>query len=234
MTSEMLNRFPRAFGLLAGVTAAAAALNVGMATAAGASPHRTHGIKNATPSCGTFCANYFVETYGPGFVLKDLRARQRPGTRVILHAASNSEPGEDWAVWPAGTVRRLASFGLVSRALALHYGADQAFEVEFAPYGDGTGLCAGLATRAASGEGVTLQWCGESSRTLWVFDAASQDGSYAPLINGSDTDFSDPQVLTEPGPPTWRQSLTSFRLQTFADGTVYDDQMWDNTVGVLP
>jgi hypothetical protein len=43
-------------------------------------------------------------------------------------------------------------------------------------------------------------------------------------------------VLTEPGWPTRRHrpQLISYRLQKFADGTVYDDQMWDNTVGVLP
>jgi hypothetical protein len=71
---------------------------------------------------------------------------------------------------------------------------------------------------------------------VWVSDAADASGDYAPLINGSDRDFSDPQVLTEPGWPTRRHrpQLISYRLQKFADGTVYDDQMWDNTVGVLP
>ena len=71
---------------------------------------------------------------------------------------------------------------------------------------------------------------------MWVSDAADASGDYAPLINGSDRDFSDPQVLTEPGWPTRRHrpQLISYRLQKFADGTVYDDQMWDNTVGVLP
>lgn len=67
-------------------------------------------------------------------------------------------------------------------------------------------------------------------------DAADGRGGYAPLINGSDTDFSDPQVLTEPGWPRSepRPQLVTNRLQKFADGTVYDDQMWNNTVGVLP
>jgi hypothetical protein len=79
---------------------------------------------------------------------------------------------------------------------------------------------------------------------MWVYDSADQDadladqdaGLFAPLINGSDTNFSDPRVLTEPGSPMrgpmpW---LVSCRLQKFADGTVYDDQMRNNTVGVLP
>jgi hypothetical protein len=124
----------------------------------------------------------------------------------------------------------------VSRDLALHYGSDQAFEAQFAPYGTPTGLCAGLAAAASSGQNVTLQWCGASGRTVWIIDAADQSGSYAPLINGSDANFSDPQVLTEPGWPARpsRPQLISYRLQKFANGSVYDDQMWDNTAGVLP
>ena len=186
--------------------------------------------------CGAFCANYFTEVYGPEFVLNDFRGREVPGTRVTLHYASNSDRSEDWTIWPAGTVDQLAAFGIVSRSVALHYGADEAFEAQYAPYGVGSGLCAGLAGDATNGESVTLHWCGENGRTIWVIDAADQAGSYAPLINGSDRNFSDPQVLTEPGwPVRWpHPQLVSYRLQKFADGTVYDDQMWNNTTGVLP
>lgn len=153
-----------------------------------------------------------------------------------MHYASNSDPAEDWTIWPAGTVSQLAAFGIVSHNLALHYGPDQAFEAEYAPYGAGTGLCAGLARAAVNRESVTLQECGQSGRSVWVIDAADQSGRYTPLINGSDTNFSDPQVLTEPGRPArWpNPQLISYRLQKFANGTVYDDQMWDNTIGVLP
>jgi hypothetical protein len=252
---RMLNRLPRAAGALAGVIAGITALSLVPAGAAASSrsagpagsPRPARAAASARPSrpaarpdasvpCGAFCANYFTQKYGPGFVLNDFRGRQATGTRVTLHYASNSDPAEDWSIWPTGTVRQLASFGIVSRALALHYGADQAFEAEFAPYGTPTGLCAGLVGVAASGESVTLQWCGQSGKTVWVIDAADQAGSYAPLINGSDRNFSDPQVLTEPGwPARWpRPQLLSYRLQKFADGIVYDDQMWDNTTGVLP
>ena len=85
---------------------------------------------DASVPCGVFCASYFTEEYGPEFVLNDFRGRQVTGTRVTLRYASNSDPAEDWSIWPAGTVRQLAAFGIVSQALALHYGADQAFEAE--------------------------------------------------------------------------------------------------------
>jgi len=230
----MRRRLPRA---LAGLTAAAAACTALALAPAGAATVPSHRIiHNATPSCGSFCANYFVLKYGPGSVLDNYRGRHRIGNRVILFAASNSDPNQDWTVWPAGTVQQLASFGLVSQALALNYGADQAFEIELAPYGVGTGKCAGTAKAASDDEPVTLQWCGRTARTIWVADSGNADDSYEPLISGSDTDFSDPQVLTEPGWPIRRPrpDLTTYRLQRFADNTVFDDQMWNNTIGVLP
>jgi hypothetical protein len=231
----MLNHLSRALGALAGVVACSTALSLAPASAS-SRPGRPAARPDATPPCGAFCADYYTQEYGPRFILNDFRGRQAAGTRVTLQFASNSDPAEDWTIWPAGTVDQLAAFGIVSRALALHYGSDQAFEAEFAPYGTGTGLCMGLASHAVSGESVTLRWCGRSGRTIWVFDAADQAGGYAPLINGSDRNFSDPQVLTEPGRPVrWpHPELVSYRLRKFADGTVYDDQMWDNTTGVVP
>jgi hypothetical protein len=190
----------------------------------------------ATPACGPTCANYFVQEFGRRFVLNAYRGHEAPGTKILLYRPSNANRDEDWTIWPTGTVAQLAAFGLVSRALALHYGTDNAFEVQYAPYGVGSGMCAGVARPASNGEAVTLQWCGRSARTIWVLDAADASGAYAPLINGSDTNFSDPQVLTEPGWPRSvpRPGLVTRRLQEFSDGTVYDDQSWNNTVGVLP
>ena len=234
----MLSRLPRALGALTAVIAGVTALGlIPAAAATGSSRPHGHGTRpDATPPCSVFCASYFTEEYGSEYVLNDFRGRQVAGTRVTLHYASNSDQAEDWTIWPTGTVSQLAAFGIVSQNLALHYGPDQAFEAEYAPYGTGSGLCAGLAKTAANGESVTLQDCGQSGRTVWVIDAADQSDSYAPLINGSDANFSDPQVLTESGWPTrWpNPQLTSYRLQKFANGTVYDDQMWNNTVGVLP
>src|SRR5437879_1074224 len=69
---------------------------------------------------------------------------------------------------------------------------EPAFEVEYAPFGVNSGLCMGLATTALPGEGVTLQPCGVSSKTVWILDTFDQSfpaflHGYFPAINGSDT-----------------------------------------------
>jgi hypothetical protein len=203
---------------------------------AGAAPRA--GRPAATPACGATCANYFVQEFGHKFVLNDFRSHTSVGTKVLLYPRSNANRDEDWTIWPAGTVAQLAAFGLVSKDLAIHYGSDNAFEIQYAPYGVGSGKCVGVAHPATGGGSapVSLQWCGRGATTLWILDSASASGDYAPLITGTDANFSDPQVLTEPGYPLhWpRPQLTTTRLHQFSDGTVYDDQMWNNTLGVLP
>ena len=63
--------------------------------------------------------------------------------------------------------------GLVSPQVALHYGGqslgskdEPAFELEYSPFGVDSGLCVGVATTAIQNEGVTLQPCGVSSKTV--------------------------------------------------------------------
>ena len=60
----------------------------------------------------------------------------------------------------------------------------------------------GVAATAVAGNKVSLQPCGVSSKTVWIVDAADTVGhGYVPLINGSDTNFSQPFVLTYPSAP---------------------------------
>ena len=79
---------------------------------------------------------------------------------------------------------------------------DPAIELEYAPFGVDSGLCMGVAATAPPSEGVTLQPCGVSAKTVWIIDTndspATFSGGYVPLINGSDTNFSHPFVLTYP------------------------------------
>ena len=62
----------------------------------------------------------------------------------------------------------------------------------------------GVAATAFSDEGVTLQPCGVSSKTVWILDTYDQYSfstafkNGVPLINGSDTNFSQPFVLSYP------------------------------------
>jgi hypothetical protein len=128
---------------------------------------------------------------------------------------------------------------------------DPAFEIEYAPQGALSGLCVGVASTAVQEEGVTLQECGASSKTVWAIDLYDQPfdsfgRGYAPLINGSDTNFSQPFVLTYPqsGFPTDkpRPQLEVDNLTGFTQGfppisivlnfpTVPNYQLWGADLG---
>ena len=232
--------------------AASLALVGGVAMAAG--PTATAG----TPSCGPSCINIFSRQFGthrsPNFVMDVLRQGMKVGQPIILFRTSNADPAQDFTVAFQGLVSDFFAAGLVSSALNLHYGngsvaaIDQpARESEYAPFGVDSGLCVGLATTAVSGEGVTLQPCGVSAKTVWVVDVADSPATlnrgYVPLINGSTTNFSHPHVMTYPanGYPTDRprpqiqvRNLTGFS-NGFGPiiGTVIDTQLWGADFGVL-
>ena len=113
-----------------------------------------------------------------------VRATTLPLYRVNLHYGGNS-----------GAVTGIG--------LDTAFPDDPAFEIEYAPYGVDSGLCLGAATTAISHEGVTLQPCSVSSKSVWVLDTCDSwdsftDGGFFPVINGSDTNFSPPFVLTCP------------------------------------
>jgi hypothetical protein len=126
---------------------------------------------------------------------------------------------------------------------------DPAFEIEYAPYGVDSGLCLGVASTAVEEEGVTLQPCGVSAKTVWIADIFDSPSTlfngYIPLINGSDTNFSQPFVLTYPasGYPTNmpRPQLQVDNISGFSQGfppgpelgTVNDNQLWGADFGVL-
>jgi hypothetical protein len=203
----------------------------------------------------------------PNFVLDTLRQGEKAGQPQILFRTSDTDPAEDYTISDRGLVSDFYTAGLVSSAVALHYGGLgcegtvtpgatppcsanypdlEAYEVEYSPYGVDSGLCAGVAATATAGEKVTLQPCGASSRTVWIIDSEDTDvNSNTPLINGSDSNFSQPFVLTYPSsayptdfprPVLYVTNLTGFQgangLPT--PGTVDDNQLWAQETGVLP
>jgi hypothetical protein len=184
----------------------------------------------ATPSCGPH--------YSPNYVLDVFQQRARVGQPIILYRTSNTDPAEDFTISAQGTVADFYAAGLASAALNLHYANDQAYEVEYTPYGAYTGLCMGVATTAMNLTPVSLQPCGVSSKTLWVVDSSQTiRGGYVPLINGSDTNFSNPFVLHYPGNgyPTDipRPQLNTYNLQRYSRGQVFDNEMWGANFGRL-
>jgi hypothetical protein len=214
----------------------------------------------ATPSCGFRCIDVFSKQFGthahPNYVVDVYRQGEKAGQPIILFRTANYDPAEDFTVAYQGTVADFYAAQMVTAAVALHYGGlakgfpnDPAFENEYAPFGVDSGLCVGVATTAIQGEGVTLQPCGVSSKTVWILDWLDSwqtffRGGYFPLINGSDTNFSHPFVLTYPanGYPTDqpRPQLTVTNLTGFSNGfgipelgTVESNQLWSADAGVL-
>jgi hypothetical protein len=261
------------------VAAAAAALTLtGGVGLAGALTAGTAAA--ATPSCGFFCINVFSKQFGthghPNYVVDVLRQGEKIGQPIISFRTAKFDPAEDWTVAFQGTVADFYAARLVSAAVALHYGCipsafpggsclvfnnkgqhvsglfpnDPAFENEYAPFGVESGLCLGVAATAFSDEGVTLQPCGVSAKTVWILDSydnlfspAFQHG-FIPLINGSDTNFSQPFVLTYPNNafPTDkpRPQLVVTNITGFSNGhgspqlgTVKVSQLWGADFGVL-
>jgi hypothetical protein len=255
----------KVFAAAATLTLVGGVSTVGMLTAATAGA--------ATPSCGFTCIDIFSRQFGthahPNYVLDVWRQGQKVGQPIILFRSSNSDPAEDFTVSYQGTVHDFFLAGLVSSAVNLHYGGgittpttppappppgtvaspnEPAFEVEYSPYGVDSGLCVGTATTAIQNEGVTLQPCGVSAKTVWILDTFDQSfpaflNGYFPAINGSDTNFSHPFVMTYPsnGYPTDRprpqvrvNNLTGFS-NGFGPivGTVPDTQLWSAVFGIL-
>jgi hypothetical protein len=220
----------------------------------------------ATPSAGPNAIDIFSRAFGthrtPNFVVDVLRQGAKVGQPIILFRTSNTDPAEDFAPSVQGTTADFYAAGLVSSAVALHYGCipggnfpncgingvdDPAWEFEYAPFGVDSGLCIGLAATATAKEGVTLQPCGVSAKTVWIEDdndsPATARNGYVPLINGSDTNFSHPFVLTYPGngfptdkprPQLFVTNLTGFSQgRGLQIGSVSDFQLWGADSGVL-
>ena len=219
----------------------------------------------ATPSCGHNCIDIFSRQFGthhqPNFVLDVWRQGANVGQPIILFRTSNSDPAQDFTTGFQGLTSEFNEAGLVSDAVALHYGCagqfgahsctrgvdDPAFEVEYAPYGVDSGLCVGVARTAYQNEHVSLQPCGVTSKTVWIVDTNDSPATirhdYVPLINGSDMNFSHPFVLTypkngfptdKPRPQLFVQNLTGFSHGRGTPiGSVQDNQLWGADWGVL-
>lgn len=203
----------------------------------------------ATPSCGTTCLNIYSKDFGKHFQLDVFRQGAHQGQPIILFQRSNSDPAEDFTVAFEGQVSDFFATGQVGPGVMLHYGCTPGFvftgnqgavihcpantadelagEIEYAPYGVDSGLCVGVPFDRLPATGkanVTLQPCGVNAGTVWILDGVDICNQFrfgeAPLINGADTNFSHPSVLTYPsnGYPTDkpRPQLTVTNLTGFS------------------
>ena len=213
------------------VLAVAAALTV----AGGLSTAATLHASASTTQCGTACVQISSKLYGPGFVESAFPGIPAAGQPTILHAASSSDPTGDF-INPLGHPVLVSTFyaeGMVSAAVNVHYGSEPAVQVEYAPDGQGTGLCSAVAaTIAYQNEGLTLQPCTTPGTTVFIIDhddaPADWDGGtgYFPLVSATTTDFTRPFTMTILGNPASKPfpQITLQHLHGSPD--VPDNQLW--------
>jgi hypothetical protein len=162
----------------------------------------------ATPQCGPHCIQVFSAKFGtptsPGFVESVFLGLPVAGVPTILARPSSSNPAGDMIVPAAGTVSTFYAAGMVSAEVNSHYGAERAVQIEYAPHGVPTGLCAGVATIAQQNEGLTLQPCHTPGSTVFIIDTADSPATaptYFPIVIGNTTDFIHPFAMTIHGNP---------------------------------
>ena len=197
----------------------------------------------ATPVCAERCISLFSKELGtyaqPNVVEAVLDGVAKVGQPVILKAASSSDPSQD-LIPTLNTVSGFYGDGMVSAEVNSHYGDLNAAQIQYAPFGEESGLCVGLAKPASQGAGLTLQPCTDPGTTVFIIDEANAtaDGYFA-IINGSTTDFAHPFAMHYPRD----QHATDQRLQQIevrrlqfrsSDHTLPDSQLWGAYPGVLP
>ena len=218
-------------------------------TIAGVITVGTPSASAATPECGAGCISIFSRELGaygqPNVVEAVLGGVAKVGQPVILAPASSSDPSQDFLPCAPGD-RRVSDFyaaGMVSAEVNRHYGTLMAAQIEYAPSGEESGLCAGLAKTAFQGQGLTLQPCTVPGRTVWIADPAilstPPPAGYFPIVNGSTSDFSRPFAMHYPRDQQVADQRTQqiqvrrlqFRSKTH---TVPERQLWGAHFGVLP
>ena len=184
----------------------AAALAATLTTAGGLAAVAAQPASAATPQCvqrAPVCIEIFSKAFGtpasPGFIETVFGGIPVAGVPTILKQPSTTSPAGDF-IPHTSTVAAFYAQGMVSAAVNAHYGTENATQVEYAPFGRPTGLCAAVATRPYQGEGLTLQSCRIPGRTVFILDTADSPApGYFPLVIGATTDFTHPFAMTFPG-----------------------------------
>jgi hypothetical protein len=209
------------------VTAGLAALALAGGLLAAAGP----AASAATPACGASCFALASQAFGTSNVSAVFYPRfaiPGKGQSVVLSSAGNLS-SEDWRLTVEGTVAQFYAAGIVGAAVGQTWPSYEAFEFQYRPNGNFTGMCMGTSATAANGTAVILQTCGINSQTLWIPLTSDSNGALVPLINGSDTVVNTPYVLTA-GPVG--TSLATSELN-MVGGAINPTQMWQSIFGVL-
>jgi len=219
----MPKRFTRAFYAVSAAAVMASSLSLGAvaANAATRSPMDT-------AACGSLCISVFSKNLGSGTTLNayvpgDTGVGGKVGQLVNMHLAANTRPNGDWTPSISGFVFQYCGFLAndffsPTSTLCTTYPFAPVIEINWSPFGNESGLCAGVAKGGVPGESVTLQYCGYTGNTVWVADIFNKVGpgsclapvnpldlpvgpndpnvTFCPLINGGDYKFAQPLVAT--------------------------------------
>ena len=194
----------------------------------------------ATPAptgCGSPCTDLFSPAFGtatpPAFVLDVRNQAGQVGEPVIVARASGTNPGEDFVLNVQGVVSDFVAAGLMSPGLGALYSNLIVAEIEYVPSGVATGFCVGVGATPGLGTPVTLQPCGVSVRTTWIFDPeTTSTGSYDALISGAtNRNFQHPYSLTTLLPGL---QLFTAPMESTLPAKVFAHQLWGQFQGALP
>jgi len=220
---------------LAATGLAAAALSLAGMAGASASSHPT---KNATLVCGGLCfnlSNLQLDGTGVGSFIQNA-VGGAGGTSINLRRAGIAKTNEDFEA----TIHSTTNIGCTQGQLTAtsifctnpaFFFNDPLIQAQFSPDSNQTGLCVGNLVANVAGR-VALMPCGDTSRTLWVFDTANFNvGPYAGFLNGADTNFSNALALTvNPSSKTPRNVLRTDPENT-TGGFLPDTQLFTFTFG---
>jgi hypothetical protein len=187
----------------------------------------------ATPKCGASCSDFYSRAFGTAFVFSVPNKVGHLGQPAILARANRASRGEDFAVDNLGTVHDFYHAGLLSRGLNALYSRLFVYEIDYAPGGSLSGLCLGTARTPGAGTRVTLEPCGVTVKTVWIFapEKKSTRTYYALISAATSRNFHHPYSLTAlaPGVP-----LVTAPLAASTTRPAFARQLWNAKRGVLP
>jgi len=237
-----------AFAKGAVVVAATAALAMTGGTAAMASAHPHNAKVNATTACGANCQDFSSQLLGPGTIANAYVAGgtgaipPSPGQPVNMKFASNERPNEDFTVQQVGFVSDFCGNGLSKTSVAcIHFFNSPVYELDWSPFGNDSGYCAGTTGTPFNGKQVKLVDCGTTEGSLWIQQNSNaglstdncatpnpptNDGvDFSAYISGATQYFSHPFVATvNAGTAGPANQIQLWRENTLTGGTIRDSQ----------
>jgi len=204
-----------------------------------------HSASAATQKCGTSCLSVFSPELGtyaqPNFVEHVFGGIARVGQPTGLNTASSSDSSEDFINPHPGTVSDYYAMGMVSAEVNSHYGSLMASQLEYAPSGNLSGLCVGVATDPFENEALSLQPCTVPGRTVWIIGTTLSPATLAahlfPIVSGATSDFCRPFAMSYPRHVDTTETLPPIRVRRLQfqgdESTLPDTQLWGVKSGEL-